>query len=78
MYKIFDFAHIFVDLQPIRPKKEKKFNLDDVRHLLSLFHSEINVSGISTEKALYQNIKKHHFSADLTRLLTPEAKIEQK
>jgi hypothetical protein len=26
---------------------------------------------------LYQNVEKHHFSAYLLRLLTPEAKIEK-
>jgi hypothetical protein len=74
MFKNVDFAHFFVDLQPIRPKKYFPF---DVNQPLGLLHSENDVSVISTEKALYQNVEKHHFSAHLTRLLTPEAKIEK-
>jgi hypothetical protein len=44
---------------------------------LGLLYSENDVSDISTEKALYQNVEKHHFSAYSIRLLTPEAKIEK-
>jgi hypothetical protein len=55
----------------------KKDFLSDVHHLLGLPHSKNDVSGISTEKALYQNVEKHHFSAHSTILLTPDAKIEK-
>jgi hypothetical protein len=44
---------------------------------LCLSHSKKEVSGISTEKVLYQNVKKHPFLAHSTRWLTPEAKIEK-
>jgi hypothetical protein len=68
------FAHFFVHLQPIR-SKFKKCSPFEVYQLLGLLHSENKVSGISKEKALYQNVQKHPFSAHLIRLLTPEAKI---
>jgi hypothetical protein len=60
MFKIFDFAHFFVDLQWIRLKFEKYY-LDNVRHLLGLLPFENDVYGISTEKALYQTVEKHPF-----------------
>jgi hypothetical protein len=47
----------------------------DVHEPLGLFYSENDVSGISTEKALYKNVEKTPFPAYSTRLLTPEAKI---
>ena len=55
----------------------KKYVLDNVRYFLGLLHSENDFSGISTEKSLYQNVEKHHFSAYSTRLLIPEAKIKK-
>jgi hypothetical protein len=39
--------------------------------------STSHVSGISTKKALCQNVEKHPFSAHSTRLVTPEAKFEK-
>jgi hypothetical protein len=58
-------------------RNSKKYSPFDVHQPLGLLHSENEVSSISTEKALYQNVEKHLFSAHSTRLLTPEAKIQK-
>jgi hypothetical protein len=60
MFKIVNFAHFFVDLQPIR-QKFKKYDLFDVLHSLALLYSENEVSDISTEKVFYRNVDKTPF-----------------
>jgi hypothetical protein len=53
---------------------QKKYNQFDVHYPLGLLHSKNDISCISTEKAFYQNVKKHPFSAHSNKLLAPEAK----
>jgi hypothetical protein len=63
MLKIFDFARflsIYRQSGRISAAEIRK-ELDNVRHLFSLLLSENDISGISTEKALYQNVEKHSF-----------------
>ena len=63
MCKIFIFAHFSVDLQPIRPKFEKRQPRWYVRHIqLRIFqkwHISYMIYGFSTEKTSNQNVKKH-------------------
>ena len=62
MFKIVDFVHFFVDLQPIRPKFENNF-LFEILDEVSFLYSENDVYTIMiyTEKALYQNVGKTPF-----------------
>jgi hypothetical protein len=58
-------------------RNSKKYFLLYVHRPLGLLHSENDASGIPTEKALYQNVEKHPFSAQSTKLPTPEVKIKK-
>jgi hypothetical protein len=70
MLKIVDFAQFFGDLQSIRQNSKKHF-LDNVQHPLGLLHSDNDVSGISTEKSLYQKIKKTPFFRTFNQIAEP-------
>jgi hypothetical protein len=82
---IFSYSHFYVQNCRFRAlfcrftanqvEIQKYFSFD-VHQPLDLLHSENDGSGISTEKALYQNVGKTPFSAHSNRLVTPEAKIK--
>ena len=57
MFKIFIFAHFFVDLQSIRPKFEN-YNQGDMEDTFSFLYSKNDIYGLFTEKGLHQNVKK--------------------
>ena len=60
MFKIVDFAHFFVDSQPIRPKFEKVLPKP---YSSDFLYSKSDIYTIFTEKALYQNVGKRPFSS---------------
>jgi hypothetical protein len=75
IFKIVD-SRTFLSIYSQSGGNSKKYDQFDVNHLLGLLYSENGVFCISTEKNSYQNVEKHPFLAHSTRLLTPEAKIE--
>ena len=55
---------------------EKNFSFDN-HTPLSFLHAENDFSGVSIEKAFYQNVEKHPFLGHFTQLPAPGPKIEK-
>jgi hypothetical protein len=60
MFKIVDFAH-FLSIYSQSGRNSKNYFSFDVHQRLSSLYSENDVSGISTQKALYQNVERTPF-----------------
>jgi hypothetical protein len=65
------FSRTFLSIYSQPGQNKKKYNLYDVHHPWGLLLSENDVSGISTEKALFQNVQKTPFFGTFSQIPDP-------